>query len=813
MIDATMERQLEREEDQIHSGMHRYERQREKKDEGDMTPGKQLVKRAVEPVAEAIRKMIELVESGKAGAGRPALAVSYLRQLEPEAVAYLTGRAMITAAVRSDKVARTAMALSQSIEEHYRFDELRVAELALAISSEKKARKWTTAHHRRAIMRHASDVASVRGLVWSKGDKLRLGMKLIEMFIETTGLLEMYLDPTGRNNTNYRLRPTPDMADWLARMHERCALLEPRFTPMICKPKRWTSPISGGYYTRENRQDFLRGTSPELRDDMLSMDLTEVYDAVNSVQETGWAINESVYDVFKECWNTGSTLGGLPSQDPEPVPKRPDDIGKDLRVADMDEDTKARFDTWRHDAARAHDRNAELIGKRIATAAKLSMSSDVRDEEVFYFPHNVDFRGRIYSIVPDLQPQADDLGKGLLRFANGKPLGDSGAYWMHVHIANLFGVDKVSYDDRVAWVTEHSAELLDSAASPLDGKRFWTEADSPWCALAACFEYAGYMISGDEFESHLPVAMDGSCSGLQHFSAMLRDKHGAQAVNLLPSDEPNDIYTQVVEVVEADLKQDHWSSDMLAVAWRSKITRKIVKRPCMTFAYSVTSRGIRDQILDELRKASSGGEYLPGFENWEAATMIAPVVEQAIRSTVKRAAEAMDWLKGSVKLLVECGRPVTWATPLGFPVQQRYFKTTGKRFFVWFQGTRMRIQLRSDTKSPDGRKQQSAVAPNFVHSMDAAHLQRVVNRMVSEGVTNDFAVIHDSFGVHAGDVDELHYVIRDEFIKLYTDDQLNIYRDYVVQCLPAEHKDDVEPTPEAGDLDLEEVRNADFFFS
>ena len=123
-------------------------------------------------------------------------------------------------------------------------------------------------------------------------------------------------------------------------------------------------------------------------------------------------------------------------------------------------------------------------------------------------------------------------------------------------------------------------------------------------ALAACVGYAGYMGAGDDCESHLPVAMDGSCSGLQHFSAMLKDKDGARAVNLLPSDKPSDIYTEVQQAAERELlKQD----GLLAHAWRSKITRKIVKRPCMTFAYSVTSRGIRDQILEEIRKSSSGG--------------------------------------------------------------------------------------------------------------------------------------------------------------------------------------------------------------
>ena len=66
----------------------------------------------------------------------------------------------------------------------------------------------------------------------------------------------------------------------------------------------------------------------------------------------------------------------------------------------------------------------------------------------------------------------------------------------------------------------------------------------------------------------------------------------------------------------------------------------------------------------------------------------------------------------------------------------------------------------------------SSVAPNFVHSLDATHLMMVVNRLTEEKVTTSYAMIHDSFGVHACDVDELQYVIRDEFTKLYSADVL-----------------------------------------
>jgi DNA-directed RNA polymerase len=232
----------------------------------------------------------------------------------------------------------------------------------------------------------------------------------------------------------------------------------------------------------------------------------------------------------------------------------------------------------------------------------------------------------------------------------------------------------------------------------------------------------------------------------------------------------------------------------------------------MTFAYSVTSIGIRDQIVSEMRKQTDG-QFLPGWENWQAASHLGPFVEKAIRLVVKRAAEAMDWLKEIAKAYSNEQIPTSWVTPLGFPVVQPYRKAKGKQFWVWFQGQKIRLTLRVESRDVDSRKQASSVAPNYVHSLDATHLMMVVNLMQDEGITDSFAMIHDSFGVHAADVDELHYAIRDQFIELYSD---NVLTDVYQQCLPAlpgTKWKEVPVPPEQGTLNLEEVRDADFFFA
>lgn len=102
---------------------------------------------------------------------------------------------------------------------------------------------------------------------------------------------------------------------------------------------------------------------------------------------------------------------------------------------------------------------------------------------------------------------------------------------------------------------------------------FWCEADEPWCALAACFEWAGYVEQGKDWITHLPCHADGSCSGLQHFSGMLLDERGGKAVNLLPAETPQDFYTDTARVAQAYVDQD---TDPAAKAWKNgKISRKI----------------------------------------------------------------------------------------------------------------------------------------------------------------------------------------------------------------------------------------------
>ena len=819
------ERQELRELSQLDAGVARYYDKFEKQGAGESKAGLGLVfvamKAMIPWITDRVAALEAPYEEAKAGNTLPSqvpMAVQFLTEMQADAVSYITAKLCVSASYNRANVTRTAMRIANLIEENYRFEELEQAEPALANSMSRKAARWSRASTRRKIMRKAADVAGIKRMGWTEQDKLKLGIKLIEVYVEVTGFAELALTQDtdkGGHNTKKVIHMTEAALDRLAENHSRIEFDDPENRPMIHPPRPWINPVTGGYLTERMKKPILRGATfrkvtEGLLDELFSSDLTEVYAAVNAVQATAWRINKPVLDVLDEAWRADIDMGVLPERDDLDLPPLPAIVPANTKQDNMTEEEKAALKGWKNEARIVHEYNGMNRSKRFALSTKLVQAREVENEDAIYFPHSLDFRGRIYPMSSELSPQSDDLSKSLLQFAEGKRLGKHGAYWLAVHIANLFGHDKIPFDERVAWTIEHEHMLMDSAAEPIDGQRFWATADEPWCALAACYEYLGYMIEGEDYVSHLPIAMDGSCSGIQHFSAMLRDQRGAEAVNLVKNERPADIYTEVLEELNRTLGQ---SSEPLAKVWLGKVDRKIVKRPCMTFAYSVTSAGIKNQILDEIRKRQEG-DYLPGTPDWEAAIFLAPLVEDAIRSVVDRAAEAMDWLKGMSKVISKNEVPTGWTTPLGFKVLQPYLKSKGKRIKVWFQGQPMFLTLTFEGDKIDRAKQSSAVAPNFVHSLDATHLMMTVNRLASEGITSSFAVIHDSFGVHACDVDELHYGLRDEFINLYSEHEVLVefYQESLLR-IPGEQWPDAPVPPEAGDYDIKEVRDADFFFA
>ncbi|KAG5180911.1 hypothetical protein JKP88DRAFT_263682 [Tribonema minus] len=348
-------------------------------------------------------------------------------------------------------------------------------------------------------------------------------------------------------------------------------LMQPRYLPMLVKPKPWQRHDRGGYIMLKARIMRTRGCRSQV-DALRVAKLDKVYHGLNCLGSVPWRVNDEVYAIAKEAWDRKLTIGELPPQEDLPVPPMPKTKmykkgssrkGKGGAEVDNTPPTPEEHARWRENeiARLAHARALQLNLDRHSLRSDLRIKMRIAERFAgrdMYFPYNLDFRGRAYPVPPNLNHMGNDFCRGVLTFARTRPLGARGLYWLKVQAASLFGEDKLSFDERAAYADAHMDAIRRSAEDPLgDGNDWWIRADSPWQCLATCKELIAAIDSGDPktFESRLPVHQDGTCNGLQHYAALGRDAAGGEQVNLLPGDRPRDVYSGVCKLVAAEVQR------------------------------------------------------------------------------------------------------------------------------------------------------------------------------------------------------------------------------------------------------------------
>ncbi|EEB07890.1 RNA polymerase [Schizosaccharomyces japonicus yFS275] len=549
------------------------------------------------------------------------------------------------------------------------------------------------------------------------------------------------------------------------------AHLPPYRLPMLVKPRPWLMWNSGGYYYSSESVLRFKESHEQLLYLKAASDsgqLKDLLEGLTALGNVGWKVNRKVYDMLVKIWNTGESFLSIPS------------ANTTLDIQEMPEksiDPSARAEWLRMlkerslDFASQHSQRCEFNYTLEIAKAFL--------HETFYFPHNVDFRGRAYPIPSHLHHVNSDFCRSLLIFAEGKPLGEEGFQWLKVQLANLFGKNKSTIQERIDFVDNHLQDIFNSVDKPLDGEQFWTKADDPFQALAVCFEIADAIRSGDpsSFISHVPVQQDGTCNGLQHYAALGGDPEGAREVNLEPSNRPNDVYAAVAARVISILKKEAAAGDPMAELLKDRVTRTVIKQPVMTNVYGVTYVGARAQIEKQLKLQ----EDIPKDLLRDASAFLAKRVFQSLRALFKRAHEIQDWLADCAALIahsvpeealkqkeLDKMTAVVWTTPLNLPVVQPYRKFPSKQITTNLQSVYLEDP---DSNAPvDPRKQTTAVPPNFIHSLDATHMFMTCLKCKKRNIT--FVSVHDSYWTHAASVAELNGLLREAFVELHSRDIL-----------------------------------------
>lgn len=705
---------------------------------------------------------------------------------------------------------------------------LKVTEYAEEV--EKGIKKRVGSSYKRAYVHACMARNDFTYAKWDKEQRFTLAASLVKVVVAASNYFEL-IKANGLSEvipSQFLIEQWKEKTDWLV-AHSF------KYCPCVIPPRPWENVNEGGYYgelanqvkllrLRGERDVYAKSYFKKLQ----QLELTDVRKAVNAIQATPWRINKKVLEVIKYIVDVGGGIAGIPYTWEAPKPKVTTGINASEEQVKAYKATMVGY--YRNEARRK--------------SIMLRMLSHLKTAERFveydriYFPCNMDFRGRVYP-VPAFNFQGDDVNKSLIEFADAPACQDENCWdWLLIEGANLAGIDKVSYDDRKKWVMENEAQILEVVKNP-KGFLWWADQDSPCQFLAWCFEYArakdwkkkhNNSIIG--FVCGINVALDGTCSGLQHFSAILRDPVGGHAVNLIPGDKPSDIYGIVAAKVNKVLEEDvmngtddeeavdkegnkytkHGTRYLSSVWLAYGVTRKVTKRSVMTLAYGSKEYGFKDQILEDTIKDDinkNGNKSV--FYNCanHAAKYMAKLIWNAVGTTVIAAVKGMKWLQDCARAVTGHEQVVSWTTPMGLPVQQAYMVQDKTVIFTRCAGKQIRLYHNNPTGEIDKRKQATGVAPNFIHSMDAAHLQLTTCNCVDKGIRH-FAMIHDSYGAPLAQAQLMYDTVRESFIQMYTEN--DVFANFRAD-MEALADDELPDIPKKGTLDINVVRNSKYIFS
>lgn len=181
----------------------------------------------------------------------------------------------------------------------------------------------------------------------------------------------------------------------------------------------------------------------------------------------------------------------------------------------------------------------------------------------------------------------------------------TGREYLKIDIANNFGLDKLDWDDRIAWFDSNRHQLPTLVATAKEPALFYAGCKA--YAKVEAGERIGYMIS-----------LDATSSGIQLLAALTGDPYAASLCNVVDTGQREDAYISIYQNM-LNLVQD-----------KSKLTREDTKQAIMTAFY--TSKAVPKKVFgegalldifyDTLRAMAPGAwelnEAMPAFWNPDA---------------------------------------------------------------------------------------------------------------------------------------------------------------------------------------------------
>ena len=239
--------------------------------------------------------------------------------------------------------------------------------------------------------RHIKTIMKKNNFEWVKYKKeevVNMGLDILYILIKSTDLLTT----SDANDSVKLLQPTQKLLETYRYNAEFISQFITDRTPTIIKPKKWTDLNNGGYYgVMADRLHFMRishivGKTKVVKSylkKIQDVDLSQIYSAVNRIQETPYRINDKMYEIIKALIDQGGEIADIPRMEPYEEPER--------KFKETRKEFGKRYHEWLE--IELPRRSKAIRALRLFRYAK-----EFKSYDNIYFPCNIDFRGRIYPV-------------------------------------------------------------------------------------------------------------------------------------------------------------------------------------------------------------------------------------------------------------------------------------------------------------------------------------------------------------------------------------------------------------------------------
>ena len=312
-------------------------------------------------------------------------------------------------------------------------------------------------------------------------------------------------------------------------------------------------------------------------------------------------------------------------------------------------------------------------------------------------------------------------------------LTESGLRYLKIDIANAFGLDKQSYDARIAFVDNLYTSITLNVKGTMDG--LIKKADSPYEFRNACEQLKNN-------ENGLPVEhityLDCTNQALQLYAVLTSCKDTAYLCNISSGDVLTDAY------------------GVLAIAMNDITGLNIFDRNNCKKALMTTLYGKMDGESEIIKYfLENGVVYQDKITNEELAIAF----QKAMRAIAPHAMRAMDVLQSLNDKDIDT---YYWTMPDGFKVKYDV-KSTQKLEIDCKTKSGVKFHFDREVQVYKGSEFNRGMSPNVIHSVDGYVAREMIRRMTepcdkfNRYYPAFITSIHDAFGTHPNNAEEMTY--------------------------------------------------------